>query len=70
MKKVILSLVVFVSLATVSCKKDYNCVCTYTYLGVTQTFPTVINDTKSKAKTTCTALASSVNGVPETCSIK
>ena len=70
MKKVILSLVVVASLAAVSCKKNYNCVCTYTYAGITETATTVINNTKSKATTACTALATTVNGVSETCAIQ
>ena len=69
MKKIVLLVMVVASLATVSCKKNYNCVCTYTYVGVTQTSTIVINDTKSKAKTTCSAYATPVSGNPETCTI-
>ena len=69
MKKVILSLVVVAALAT-SCKKDYNCVCTVTSGGARVSATTVIHDTKSKAKTACTADQTTVGGVTSSCAIQ
>lgn len=71
MKKVILSLVVVAALATASCKKDYKCVCTETSGGVTTTIGTVtIHDTKSKAKSACTADQVSIGGITEACTFQ
>jgi hypothetical protein len=71
MKKVILSLITVGALSIVSCKKNYNCVCTIAQPGFPyMTTTTVIDDTKSKATTTCTALANSAAGVSSSCAIQ
>ncbi len=76
MKKVILSLVVVAALSTVSCKKNYTCQCTTTYSGVFAGTPntvtnTTIDNTKSKAKTACDGLSSTVAGASSTtCAIQ
>ncbi len=76
MKKVILSLVVVAALSTASCKKNYTCTCTVTIPGLAnETVSYTIDDTKSKAKTACTAeqtTATSVyagTGATATCAI-
>ena len=72
MKKIILSLLIIVALSImVSCKKDYNCVCTISQTGFPNaTTTTVIDDTKSKATTTCTGLANPAAGLSVSCAIQ
>ena len=74
-KKITLSLIAITTLSTVSCKKNYNCVCTYTISGVSTTLPTVVvNGTKSQATSACTANESTLNtygtGVSLSCAIQ
>lgn len=56
-----------VSLSAISCKKNYNCVCTTVYSGVMQGTPnvtqtTTIDDTKTNATVQCNDKAGSVAG--------
>jgi hypothetical protein len=70
-KKIILSSIVLTALLMTSCKKKYNCICTIAQPGFPfETTTTVIDDTKSHATTTCTALANPAAGVSVSCAIQ
>jgi hypothetical protein len=72
MKKIILSLIIVAALS-ISCKKNYNCVCNGAlYGGQTTNVTIIVNDTKSKAKTTCAnyQTSSTVGTETITCSIQ
>ncbi len=66
MKKLLLLVAVVAAMSTTSCKKDYTCTCTYSYLGSTASVSYTIKDTKKKATTACTAYQTS----GYTCSLK
>jgi hypothetical protein len=59
MKKLTLSALALVAISFASCKKDYTCVCNYKGSNVESSRST-IKDTKDNAKSTCTALSSSI----------
>ena len=60
MKKFIFLLAIVTVLLTASCKKDYNCNCVGTLSGgQTTNVTSIINNTKAKAKTTCTGYQTS-----------
>ena len=60
MKKIILTLVVVAAFAT-SCKKDYTCVCKSN--SGTTVGTTTIHATSSTAKSDCSSMSSSGNGL-------
>ena len=67
MKKITLLAAVIVAASFASCKKNWNCECTYTYNGVTETETYVSAKMKKKdAKTWC----ETGNTAYQTCKIK
>ncbi len=66
MKKIILSLIAVAALST-SCRKAYTCTCTTLQPGI-DNFKTVvtIDNSKSKATTTCNSWAMTVAGTATT----
>ena len=73
MKKVLLSVAAFALVATTmtSCKKDYDCVCTYNDGTSQQSITIPIKDVKKKdAKDACNSAGSIYVLVGGTCAIK
>jgi|GEM_PF-3413377 hypothetical protein len=66
MKKIILSLIIVAALST-SCRKAHTCTCTTLQPGIND-FTTVvtIDNTNSKASTTCTGFGMTVAGTATT----
>ncbi len=75
MKKIAPIVAIAALVAFSSCKKDYTCTCTASLNGQSYgSTSTTIKNTKSKAKTACTALQSTANyggvSVTSTCELK
>lgn len=72
MKKVILLPVIVAALSTVSCRKNYNCLCTVAEAGFPNiTTTTTIDNTKAKATSACNSFANSTTqNITVTCSIQ
>ncbi len=69
MKKIIV-LTTLGILTLVSCKKDYTCECTNTFLTNTYTTSSEINDTKKNAEKECESGSSSGNGSSSICKLR
>lgn len=71
MKKIMFSALVLGLFAFSSCKKDYTCECTTTVSGQQPTIVTsIVNGTKSEAKSSCENGSSSAGGFTINCVIK
>jgi hypothetical protein len=71
MKKITLLASVVIAASFASCKKDYTCVCTYTYAGTTETYTYDLGKIKKKdAKASCDAAGSLWVSAGGTCEAK
>lgn len=71
MKKITLLAAVVIAASFASCKKNYTCVCTYTYAGTTETYTYDLGKIKKKdAKSSCDAAGSLWVSAGGTCEAK